>query len=242
MNYSKKVACNKYDKPIVNESSLLAKIYKMKYFLTSIFSLIFIGFSFGQDYNPEKLGMTNKDLPQGLKVGDKAPNFQLKDVNDSVYDLYEALKSGPVVMNFYRGNWCPYCTRYLASLNDSVSQIIDLGASYIAISPENPSEIKKSAEGLNSHIKILNDSKAIAMKAYDVDFYVTDNYKERVERKIKKPAEEFYDQEDLIFPVPATYIINKEGIIIYKFFDPHYSQRASVLSILNALNSKKIRK
>ena len=127
----------------------------MKYLVSGIFSFLLFGVSFGQEYNPEKLGMTNEDLPKGLEVGDKAPNIKLKDVNDSVFDLYEALKSGPVVMNFYRGNWCPYCTRYLASLNDSVGQIISLGASFIAISPENPEEIKKSAEGLNRNIIIL---------------------------------------------------------------------------------------
>lgn len=204
-----------------------------------IFVFLGMAFSFGQDYEPRKFGMEASNLPLGLSVGDKAPNFEIKDANDNLYNLYEALKEGPVVINFYRGNWCPYCTRYLSSLNDSISQIMELGASFIAISPENYDEIEKTSKGLSKDIKILNDSGAEVMKAFDVDFFVTENYEQRVEKKLKKEAEVFYNQEDLIFPVPATFIINKEGILIYRFFDVNYSKRAPVISILEALKSNK---
>ena len=185
--------------------------------------------------NQAKYGMMDEDLPQGLNIGDKAPDIELSDQYGDTFLLIEALKKGPVVITFYRGNWCPHCSRYLAALSDSINFIIAAGAQFVAISPESSENVKKTAEGLSKHIKILNDKDGRVMKLYDVDFEVTKSYQSKIEAGLQRSIKNSNEQEVAILPVPATYIIAKEGNIIFRHFDENYRNRASINSILAAL-------
>ena len=127
--------------------------------------------TFGQDV--EKYGMENKDLPKGLEVGQKAPDLTLQKMDGSEFSLSAALEEGAVVVYFYRGNWCPYCTKQLANLSDSLNMITETGATVIAISPESPTQLEKSASTMEGDIMLLSDKDGEAMKSFDVDFYVT---------------------------------------------------------------------
>jgi protein-disulfide isomerase len=60
---------------------------------------------------------TTPAMPTGLKVGDKAPDFVLKTADGKLFTLGEAIKSGPLVIVFYRGQWCPYCNKQLSARN-----------------------------------------------------------------------------------------------------------------------------
>ena len=209
-----------------------------------LFTLVLLAFGVllkAQDASPKRFGMQEEDLPKGLNVGDVAPDIALKDHNGEAFNLSKALKKGPVVVSFYRGNWCPYCSRYLSGLNDSIGLIVDKNASFIAISPEKQVNIKKSSEGLSKHIKVLSDVDGEIMKLYDVDFRVSQKYQKRVQSGLNIDLKEFNGQEEAVLPVPATYVINMEGKIIYKYFDINYSKRASVKSILQALSIKNLK-
>lgn len=200
------------------------------------FCLLLSQWSFAQDQDPGKYGMVDEDIPIGLEVGETAPEIDLKDQNGNSVKLYEALKKGPVVLTFYRGNWCPYCSRYLSNLNDSIQLIVDKGATFMAVSPESAEHVNESAEGLSENIKVLSDTEGKVMKDYDVDFEVSRKYQNRVLAGKQISLKKFNDQEKAILPVPATYIINSEGKIIYRFFDLNYSKRASVKAILQGLS------
>ena len=84
--------------------------------------------------------------PEGLKVGDTAPDFKVKDTDGKEISLKKALKKGPVVMLFYRGQWCPYCNRQLKALQDSLNFIKEKGGTLIAVSPEKPDNISNTVE------------------------------------------------------------------------------------------------
>jgi len=75
---------------------------------------------------------TETIYPEGLKIGDTAPNFTSKDQDGKSIALKDMLKKGPVVILFYRGQWCPYCNKELSRLQDSLQFIIDKGATLIA--------------------------------------------------------------------------------------------------------------
>ncbi|WP_417897242.1 redoxin domain-containing protein [Bacillus haimaensis] len=53
-------------------------------------------------------------------------------------NLYEELEKGPVVLTLYRGSWCPFCNRQLKAYQEILSDIHELGAQLIAISPQTP--------------------------------------------------------------------------------------------------------
>src|SRR5260370_10756616 len=77
-------------------------------------------------------------LDSVVTLGSKAPNFALPDHRGERWELGLALRSGPVILKFYRGSWCPYCNLELRAYQLQLCKIWERGASFVAISPEKP--------------------------------------------------------------------------------------------------------
>lgn len=173
--------------------------------------------------------------PKGLNVNDPAPAFTANDQDGKSISLGDQLKKGPVVLVFYRGQWCPYCNRQLKKLEDSLSLITAKGATLIAVSPESNESIDKTIEKTKASYPILHDEGLTIMKSYDVAFPV-DN---KTIEKYKEYGIDFNkvngDANGANLPVPAIYVINKEGKIVFRHFDKNYTKRASVAEILQHL-------
>lgn len=172
--------------------------------------------------------------PEGLKVGDTAPDFKVKDTDGKEISLKKALKKGPVVMLFYRGQWCPYCNKQLSHFNDSLAMITAKGASVLAITPETPENVKKTIEKTKSTFPIVEDEGLAIMKMYKVNFAVD----EKTITKYKGYGIDFdkaNGANGANLPVPATYVIGKDGKIKYVFFNTDYKKRPSVHDILDNL-------
>ena len=175
-----------------------------------------------------------QDMPKGLNVNENAPNFSLADQNGNTINLQQESAKGSVILVFYRGQWCPYCNKQLSDLEDSLSQIIAKGATLIAITPEKPENIKTTIKKTKAAYSILFDDGLQVMKAYDVAFTVD----AATIDKYKKYGIDFNKANGINganLPVPAIYVINKEGIIVYKYFDTDYTKRGSVKDILEHL-------
>jgi peroxiredoxin len=172
--------------------------------------------------------------PEGLKVGDKAPAIAGIDQNGKKVSLKEILKNGEAVIIFYRGQWCPYCNKQLSHLNDSLSYITAKGGSIITITPETADNIKKTISKTKASFSILEDKGLAIMKDYKVSFAVD----EKTIEKYKGYGIDFSKangDNGANLPVPATYIVGKNGKIKYVFFNADYSKRASVKDIVNNL-------
>lgn len=180
------------------------------------------------------LAVNAQEGPKGLNVNDKAPVFSAKDQSGKIVTLAEQLKTGAVVLVFYRGQWCPYCNKQLKSLEDSLSLIKAKGATLIAVTPEKPENISKTIEKTKASYPVLFDDGLKIMKSYDVAFAVDP----KVIEKYKGYGIDFSEvngNNGAQLPVPAVYIINKKGEIIYKFFDTDYRKRPAVKEILDHL-------
>ena len=172
--------------------------------------------------------------PDGLKVGDVAPEFTAKDQNGKTINLKQALKKGPVVMLFYRGQWCPFWNKQLSHFSDSLPMLTAKGATILAIAPETAENVKKTVEKTKSSFPVLEDAGLVIMKSYKVNFAVD----EMTVTKYKGYGIDFdvaNGSNGANLPVPATYIIGKDGIIKYVFFNTDYRKRVSVQDILNNL-------
>ena len=178
--------------------------------------------------------LSAQEAPEGLFIASKAPDFKAKDQNGNEVRLKDLLKKGKVVLVFYRGQWCPYCNRELSRLQDSLQLINDKGATIIAISPEKPENISKTIEKTKATYSILYDEGLKIMKAYDVEFEVPENTITRY-RNAGLDIEKNNGGNGKYLPVPAIYIIDKESTITYRFFEPDYKKRPSVLELLNNL-------
>ncbi|WP_462220458.1 peroxiredoxin-like family protein [Ferruginibacter sp.] len=172
--------------------------------------------------------------PEGLKTGDAAPDINAIDQDGKKVQLKELLKKGDVVVIFYRGQWCPFCSKQLSKVNDSLSFVTAKGANVIAVTPETADNIKKTIEKTKASFSIIEDKNMAIMKSYKVNFAVD----EKTVEKYKTYGIDFdkaNGSNGANLPVPATYIIGKDGKIKYAFFNPDYRQRSSVKEILEHL-------
>ena len=182
------------------------------------------------------LAITGKaqDAPKGLNVNDKAPDFTATSQDGKSINLKKQLKEGAVVLVFYRGQWCPYCNKHLKQLQDSLSLILAKGAQLMTITAEKPDNIKKTIKKTKASFPILYDDGLKIMESYDVVFAVD----QKTIDKYKGYGIDFNDangKNGAYLPVPAVYVINKKGVIVYKYFDSNYTKRASVKDILDHL-------
>ncbi|MEM7101952.1 MAG: peroxiredoxin-like family protein [Bacteroidota bacterium] len=184
-----------------------------------------------------KLGVNVEEgIPEGLATGAQAPLFKAKDSKGELIDLENMLQDGPVVLQFYRGEWCPVCSRYLNAFQDSLSLIEAKGAKVIAVAPETSENVEKAIESFPITYPVIADTELQIMNAYKVTFKVTDAYVDRIKNSRLKTDIAAHNGADAAYlPVPATYVINQDKSIGFVQFDIDYRNRASVESILNHL-------
>jgi peroxiredoxin len=177
----------------------------------------------------------SQNKPVGLLIDQTAPDFTAKDQYGKSVNLQAQLKKSSVVLVFYRGQWCPYCNKQLSELEDSLKVITAKGATIIAISPEKSENIEKTVSKTKASYSILHDEGLSIMKKYDVAFKVD----AATVSKYKDYGIDFAvangETNGAYLPVPAVYIINKKGKIIYRYFDENYRKRPSVKALIDNL-------
>jgi peroxiredoxin len=174
---------------------------------------------------------------QGLQVGSRISTFEAIAQNGNKYLLDNALKKGPVVVIFYRGFWCPVCNRHLSELQDSLKLIYDKGATVVAISPEKPEYLQKTAEKTGAKFTLLYDEDYKISDAFDVTFKPDSGqlflYNNILKGNLKVTHSDYSER----LPIPATFIIDKNLSVIWRQFNPDYKKRASVKEIVAALTN-----
>jgi peroxiredoxin len=177
-----------------------------------------------------------QEKPEGLFINSKAPDFKAKDQNGNEIVLKDLRKKGPVVLIFYRGYWCPYCNKELQKLEDSLQSIKDKGAQVIAITPEKQEGIAKTIEKSRVTYSIISDEELKIMRAYRVAFQVDGKSLARYKMAdIDLAANNGHKPDAVYLPVPAVYVINKDGEVAYRFFDADYRNQAPVAEIIKNL-------
>jgi peroxiredoxin len=177
------------------------------------------------------------DYPSPLKlsVGDRSPLFELPNALHKTIALKDLLKSGPVVITFYRGNWCPYCNIVLNAYQRILPEIKALGASLIAISSQTPDSSLDIQAKHNLEFEVLSDIGNHVAKQFTT---IIQNSNEAVDEAQKLGIDfySFYDDKSREIPVPAVFIIDIDGTIIFtKSQGGDYRQRVEPVEILNAL-------
>ena len=171
----------------------------------------------------------------GLKTGTVAPEFIAKDNAGKTLDLQALLKSHKaVVLFFYRGQWCPYCNKHIQQLQDSLQLLTTKGAYVVGVTPETAENIDKTISKTHASFSLVQDKDYKIMKAYDVNYTVNADLYGKL-KSYGVDLEANNGNTDHVLPVPATYVIDRSGKIIYVHFDKDYTKRASVSSILAKL-------
>ncbi|TDY00562.1 peroxiredoxin-like family protein [Thiohalophilus thiocyanatoxydans] len=171
----------------------------------------------------------------GLKIGEKAPDFTLPNAFGDSVSLYEQLKKGPVVLVFYRGAWCPYCNLQLHTLRESLPAIKAEGAQLITVTPQKPDKSLKQVKEDDYPFEILSDLDSSAMKAYNLYFEVPMELVDVYRRNFGLDLADYNGDGRYVLPVPATYIIDREGVIRAGAADVDYKERMEPAAIVEAL-------
>ena len=174
--------------------------------------------------------------PEPLFIGDKAPNFLALDQNQQRISLKDKLREGPVVLVFYRGQWCPHCNRHMSQIQDSLAMILDAGASIIAITPEKGEKIEKTVSKTNASFSIVYDENHRIMDKYNVTFKLS-GWKRFIYGLAGININKASGNKDSALPVPATYIIGQDGTVFASHFNEDYTTRMQVIEMLDILNT-----
>ena len=185
----------------------------------------------------QKLVIAKARQIKGLQVGQKAPDFSLLNAFGKQISLTAHLKSGPVIIKFYRGEWCPICNLDLRKLQKYLPQIESYGARILAISPQNPDSALSTRQKNDLGFEVLSDRNQEVIKAYKLQF---------------DPGEDYHRRRDLtllngdgskLLPVPATFIVKRDLTIAAAHIEADYTQRMhpkQILSVLKKINQKNI--
>jgi peroxiredoxin len=171
-----------------------------------------------------------------LKAGDRAPDFRLPDVRGGSVQLKVLLAKGSAVVSFYRGGWCPYCNLELRALQSALPEIRRLGAELVAISPQTPDESLSTAEKNNLAFAVLSDIGSLTAKAYGIAFDLAEELRPIYSREGHALPDKNGDNS-WVLPIPATYVIDKDGIIALAFVDVDYRKRLEPAEIIAALQT-----
>jgi peroxiredoxin len=191
------------------------------------------------------LGVTRRLVESGmaeksLKVGDRAPDFNLPNATGEEVRLKELLDKGPVVLNFYRGGWCPYCNLELNAYKKVLPDINELGASFVAISPQTPDNSLSTAEKYELKFQVLSDVGNKLADQFGLVFKLPTELQE-LYNKFGIILPKFNGDESWELPMPGTYVIDKDGTVSYAFADADYTKRAEpdeVIAKLQEISNK----
>ena len=172
---------------------------------------------------------------EALEIGTKAPNFSGVDQNGNELELEKLLLEDNVLLIFYRGNWCPYCEKHLSALQDSLQMVLDKGTSVVVVTPEKSEAIQKMVGKTGATYSIVHDEDYKIMNDYKLAFKINKETVPRFYTFVLQKTRKANENEEDILPVPATYLIGKDGTIKYAHFDEDYRNRSSIKEILENL-------
>jgi peroxiredoxin len=186
------------------------------------------------------MGQATQDLAtsgivnQALTVGDYVPDFTLSDATGKTVHIKNVLTQGPIVIAFYRGGWCPYCNLELKALQHVLPEIQGAGATLIAISPETPDSSLTTQEKNDLAFTVLSDGDNQVARTFGLVFELPESLRPIYESfGIDLVAANGNDHFEL--PIPATYVVQPSGEIVYAFAEADYTKRAEPSEILNVL-------
>lgn len=177
----------------------------------------------------EKL-ITSGIAEQSLRASDSAPDFTLPDAEGTPVQLYTLLESGPVVVSFYRGSWCPYCNLQLRAYQAILPEIQRAGATLLAISPQTPQASTEIVDKAALQFPVLSDIGNQVARAYRLVFVLPE-----VLRPYTAHLPQYNGENSWELPLPGTFVVDQSGIIRLAFVHADYTKRLEPTAILAAL-------
>jgi len=161
---------------------------------------------------------------ESLSPGDQAPDARVHTAQGEPVQLRSVLERGPSVVIFYRGGWCPYCTKHLAALAGVEEKLKERGFQILALSPDRPEKIRDAQKDAVFQYELLSDSSMEAAKAFGLAFTLDEDTLAQLD-SYGIDIEDASGETHHMLPVPAVFIVDQDGTIRFAHADPNYKQR-----------------
>lgn len=156
-----------------------------------------------------------------LLIGEKIPAVNITAANGKLVDLNTQIAQKPTILLFYRGGWCPFCNKELASIQGVQADLVKLGYQIIAISTDSPENLNKTSDKHQLNYTLLSDADLHVAKQFGIAYKAPEAYGKIItEGSAGKNI-------DKLLPVPSVFILDKTGSIQFEYINPDFKQRIS---------------
>jgi peroxiredoxin len=173
---------------------------------------------------------------RALREGQLAPDVALPDVSGRRVRLRDLWRTGPLVLVFYRGAWCPYCSLQLRAWQGRLDALRRFGATLVAISPQTPDHSITTAQKNALAFTVLSDSALEAAEAFKIAFTLPPELID-LYGCLGNELPVLNGNGRWALPMTATYLIDTRGQIVHAHVDADYRERAEPAAVLSRLES-----
>lgn len=191
----------------------------------------------GSRINDGVLEIETSGVAPGLAVGDHAPDFTLSDAVGAPVGLSGLLATGPVVLTFYRGEWCPYCNVHLRHLERALPNFRKHNATLVAVSPQSPDHALSLTEKYDLKYPVLSDVDQEVARAYRVQFTISGDLEDLQVNVFQNDPSAQNANGTRSLPVPATFVIDQQGVVRAAFVNADWRVRVAPEEIEAALEN-----
>jgi len=163
-----------------------------------------------------------------LLIGEEIPELGLTNANGQKVNLKNLASIKPTILIFFRGGWCPFCTKHLAEVGEIEPKIKELGYQIIAISPDQSSKLAEATSKHKLGYQLLSDSACSFAGKMGITFQAPNQYS-------KMLNESSGGTNSNMLPVPALFILDKNGSILFEHINPDYKKRISAKYLLSVV-------
>jgi len=156
-----------------------------------------------------------------LLAGEQIPVLRLPKATGEMIDLNRLVAESPTILVFYRGGWCPYCSKQLSALQEIEKDLVSMGYQLVAISTDSPENLAKTMVKEKLSYTLLSDADLNAAKGFGIAFKSPKSYDSFL------PQASGGKNVDKLLPVPSVFILNKKGMILFEYINPNITQRLS---------------
>ena len=171
-----------------------------------------------------------------LLPGLTVPNVELKDQYGKTVSLAERFKEKTTVLIVYRGGWCPYCSKQLASVQKIEKELASLDAQLIAVSPDSPEKLAETKITAPSYQLLSDDSLTLA-QTLGLAFYLDDKTAKIYRNKLGVNFVSLEGEPKVALPVPAVFVLDTNGLVHFQYANPNYKVRLTEDLLLAAVKS-----
>ena len=167
------------------------------------------------------------------QIGDSMPPFVLPDETGQMVSLEDLLNRGPVAVTFHRGHWCPYCRININALVEAQRALPASEGQIVAIMPDRQKFVAELKLQSNVPFPILTDMDNGYALSLNLTIWVGAEVQKMMEGRRDLPT--FQGNSSWMLPIPATFVVGRDGLIRARFIDPDYRNRMMISDMLGAM-------